>query len=598
VNALDRVIGYVAPGWAARREEARLEAEACRVRQDLVRRFGAEGTYLDAARRDRTSADWPSTATSADGGLIADLSTINARARAAVWNDWAGRSTVGTYRRHVVGIGITARSAARDPQTGEESETFRRWNQRIDRLHEHWAHRPWLCDVEKTKSLAEIDGLAVSDFATVGEAFCVHTFSPRRGQVGMAIQMFEAEQLDATLTRNSDNGNSIRGGIEIDGQGVAVAFWIHTGTHPLDSWTGPRGSTRVPADRVYHLIRQERVRQTHGLSQLAAVLEDIYQLKGYKLAEAVGKRLEACIGLRKRTEQWYTPEGSPVPFAGLGTTPPAGGGTQDGRGNPKIRWEPGMIVDAGHGQYYETLNPQRPGAQYDTYVKRQGDQIASGAGIDGAHLTRNFNDGTYTSQRQGSLELDREMDPIQQNLVIDQWCRPRREAFKLYAVLQGLAKAPGMFESDELMMAYLEEDWAGPPKPWVDPRNQAQATQIALQNGLTDLRHEKNILGGDWRDAIRQRRAEADLCEEEDVKLPWLSGTSAAQGGPANLIGIGGIQKPGVDDADDADDVDDVDGGDEQDGDRRDQNEPRASQRGAASQSRGRELEESGARRG
>ena len=528
---LETAIGTISPAWAARREEARLLAEDLRVRTELVRRIGAEGTYLDAARRDRTSADWPSTSASADGAIVGDLTLVNARARAAVWTDWAGRSIVGTYRRHVVGIGITPRSAARDPGSDKETPAFKLFNRRIDRLYKNWAHRPWLCDVERTKPLAEIDGLAVSEFATVGEAFCVHSFTPRRGQVGLAIQMYEPEQLDWSLTTNRDNGNAIRGGIEIDDVGAAVAFWVFTAGHPLDGW-GNRGrtSTRIPADRVYHVVRQERVRQSHGLSQLAAVLEDVYQLKGYKQAEAVGKRLDACVGLNVRHEAWYNPETPPMPFSGAGTVPPTGGSTTDARGNPKVRFEPGMIADAGFGRYFESHTSQRPGAQYDAYVNRQTDQIAAGADVDGAHMTRNFSNGTYTSQRQGLLELDRVMDPIQFNLIIDQWAGPRREAFKLYAVLQGLVKAPGMFESDEMTMAYLDEDWAGPPKPWVDPRNQAQATRIALEDGLTDLRHEKNVLGGDYRDALGERATEQDLADELGVRLPWLGGAAATPG--------------------------------------------------------------------
>ncbi len=528
MNLLDRAILAVAPVWGARRAEARLNASALAVRRQLVEDVGrgAQGRYYDGARQDRTSADWGGTSVSADGAIVGDVGMVNARSRAAVANDWAARSIVGAYRRHVVGIGITPRSAARDPQSGEETEAFRAFNQRIDALHDFWAHRPWLCDFERTKNLCEIDGLAVSDFATVGQAFCVHSFIPRRGMVGMTIQMFEAEQLDWTILVNSDNGNEVRGGIEIDASGVTVAFWVHTGRHPMDgllySGRGGSQSQRILADRVYHVIRQERVRQSHGVGQLASVLEDIYQLKGYKQAESVGKRLEACIGLRTRYEQWYTPDGQ-TGFPGLGTAQPTGGSTTDARGNAKPRFEPGMILDAGYGRTYETIAPQRPGPQYDQYVKRQIDQISAGAGADSSHVSRNFNDGTYTSQRQGSLELDREMDPIQQNLLIDQWARPRREAFKLYAVLQGLVKAPGIFEDDELMMAYLSEDWAGPPKPWVDPRNQATATEMALRNGLTDLRKEKNILGGDWRDAIRQRASEQELAEEEGVDLPWLT---------------------------------------------------------------------------
>ena len=538
MNVIDRAIGAISPGWAARRERARMEAEAFRVRRRMVQSVGGEGAYLDAARRDRTSADWPSTAASADGAFVGDAPLINARARAAAVNDWAGRSIVGTYRRHVVGIGITPMSAACDPVTGKETEVFRKFNQRIDRLYKHWGHRPRLCDVERVKSISEIDGLAVSDFATVGEAFCLHTFTPRRGQVGMAIQMFESEQLDWTITANRDNGNAVRGGIEIDARGVAVAFWLFTEGHPLDGFgfdrTGRTASTRIPADRVYHVIRQERVRQTHGLSQFAAVLNDIYQLKNYKESEAVGKRLDACIGLKVRYEQWANQEGQPTPFSGLGTTPPTGGATTDARGNTKVRFEPGMVVDAGYGRYFEGHASQRPGAQYDPYMKRQIDQIAAGADVDSAHVARNFNDGTYTSQRQGSLELDRAMDPIQAGLIIDQWARPRREAFKIYAVLQGLVEAPGMFDDEWLTMAYLDEDWAGPPKPWVDPRNQAQATEIALKNGLTDLRHEKNILGGsDYREAIRERGDESELCAEEGVTLPWLDAAASTSSGQA-----------------------------------------------------------------
>jgi lambda family phage portal protein len=529
MNALDTLIGAVSPGWLAGRQLARLRTAEYSARLQLMGTIlhdldrapgGFSGRYHDAARQDRTSADWPSTVASADGGIVPDEGLMNARARAAVSNDWAARSIRDAFRRHVVGIGITPRSAARDPETGKETDAFRAFNERIDRMHDHWAHRPWLCDVEKTKNIAEIDGLAVCDFVTVGQAFCLHTFAPRRGSVGMQIQMFEVEQLDWTLTVNPDTGNEIRNGIEIDTFGTAVAFWLHTGKHPLDTYAFG-GSTRIPADRVYHVIRQERVRQTHGLTRLSAVLEDIYQLKGYKQAEAVAKRLEACIGLRLRYEQWYQPDGMAA-LAGLGTMPVSGAGTGDARGNPKVRFEPGMVTDAGFGRYYETTNPQRPGPQFESYVDRIVRQIAAGAGSDSAHTQRSFHEGNFSSQRQGALEHDRETDPIQFNLLIDQWARPRREAFKLYAVLQGLVKAPGMFEDDVLMMAYLEDDWQGPPKPWVDPANQSEATERALRMGLTDLRKEKNILGGNWRDGLYQRRDEQEMAESLSLYLGWL----------------------------------------------------------------------------
>ncbi len=530
---LDSAIAAVAPQWAARRAQARLALAAATARATALQQLAAAGglhpesRYFDASRQDRTSKDWGKIDTSADGSILGEMTLANARARAAVVNDWAARGIVSAFRRHVVGIGITPRSAARDPETGEETEAFAAFNKRIDWLYYRWARRPELCDTERRKNIPEIDGLAVSELWTVGQALCVLNFTPRRGQVGLHVQMFEPEQLDGLLTKNDDTGYEIRNGIEIDEAGAAVAYWVHTGKHPAEAYGS--SAERIPARRVLHVMRQERVRQTHGWTQLCAALEDIYQLKGYKQAEAVAKRIEACIGLRLRHEQWYSGEGEAT-MPGLGAAPPTGGSSTDARGNTKARLEPGMILDAGPGRYWDSLAPQRPGAQYEQYTDRQVQQIAAAAGSDSAHVQRNFAKGNFSSQRQGALEHRRETDPVQMNLLVDLWARPRRERFKVLAVLQGLVEAPGFFEDPILMAAYLEDDWQGPPVPWVDPKNQATATDQALRDGLTTLRSQANLLGGDWRELIDQRAREAEYARRRGVSLSWISGAAEAPG--------------------------------------------------------------------
>lgn len=524
-NMIDSFLAPLFPRMAASRSRARLDFAASQIRSEVLEGIRGDirvgGNYHDAAKRDRTSKDWPGQTVSADGAIIGDSTLMNARARSAVVNDWAGNSLVGSFRRHVVGIGITPRSAARDPETGKQTDVFKQFNRKIDWLYNHWAHRPGLCDSERKKPLAEMDSLTVSELITVGQSFSISCFKPRRGQVGLFIQMFETEQLDWTLTKNTDNGNDIRGGIEIDDSGAEIAFWLFRGKHPLDSFGGK--STRIAAERVWHVMRQGRVRQTHGLTHMSSVIEDIYQLKGYKQAEAVAKRIEACIGLRKRTESWYAPEAGGA-LGGLGTSLASGENTTDERGNKKIRMEPGMVPDSPDGVYWEYMTPQRPGPMYDLYVDRAVKQIAAGGGSDSSHVLRSFHEGNFSSQRQGSLEHDRETDPIQMNLIVDQQARPRREMFKTYAILQNLVDAPGFFEDPYMMMAYMEDDWQGPPKPWVDPKNQATAVDIALKNGLTDLRAQKNILGGSHLDAIDERSDEQSYAESRTppVHLPWL----------------------------------------------------------------------------
>ncbi len=516
---LDKAITTAFPGWGLRRAAARARAE-------FIQQNFRNATY-SAASKNRLTNAWTST-TVGPNALVDDSATLNARARMTYRDDWAAKSLADGYRRHVVGIGITPRSAARDPQTGKEDDRFRTFNRRIDRLYDYWARRPRLCDVERTKCKAEMDGLVVQELAIVGEAFGVLVTVQRANAVGLAVQMFEPEQLDWTITENRDTGNRVYGGVEIDADGAPVAYWVYSGDHPYDQYNA--GSTRIDASRVMHVFRQDRVRATHGATWMHAILEDIYQRRGYRMAEAFAKRMEACIGVQVRYDQWYGGSGSGGNWGGAA---PSGDDRTDAKGNAEIIVEPGMNPDLGHGRYLEVLNPQRPGSQYDPYMKRTADEIAAGGGLDGAHLTRSFHEGNFSSQRQGALEVDRQCDPIVHNLMVNLWCRPIREAFKVRAVLQGLVEAPGFFESTDLMMAYLDDDWQGPPKPWVDPKNQATATRMALEDGVTNLREVKNTVGGDWREALDQRGDEKEYAEGRHVAPKWMKGEQAAVAVPA-----------------------------------------------------------------
>jgi capsid protein len=121
-----------------------------------------------------------------------ELRDINARARASVRNDWAARSIVGGYRRHVVGTGITCRSDARDPATGEFLHDF---NRALDEAWCAWADNPARCDIEGRKTLVEIQGMMIDEWVTVGESFLVEHWaqggllapSARTGTTGLDV---------------------------------------------------------------------------------------------------------------------------------------------------------------------------------------------------------------------------------------------------------------------------------------------------------------------------------------------------------------------------------------------------------------------------
>lgn len=510
VNGLDKIISAVAPGWGLRRARKRLEIDALGVRREFLDSYAA-------AERTRLTKDYDDTPLSADQTIVDDTPRMNARARAAVINHWAGASGQSAYRRHVVGRGITSRANARHPITGEAFDEF---NKAIDRLWNRWVRNRLLCDVEQRKTFNEMQSLAVSDFFTVGQGFVVWSYTPTRDTVGLRLQFFETEQLAWNMFQMAgDATNEIKGGIEVTDVGSPVAYHFHTGEHPLESFGSD--PVRVPANRVYHVMRQDRARQTHGVTRMASVLLPMHHLANYDINQAVKARMEACIGA-------VIQQSAEMAGTSIGVTPPADDTDHptDDRGNTRIRFEPGMAPRLAPGEEIKFNTPPGTGGAYAPFTDQQIVQIAAGMGLDHPTLTRDFRKGTFSGQRQGLIERNSETDPIQ-GLLIDLLCRPVREWFTTLAIMEKRVPAPGFFNDPELHAAYLELVHQGPPKPWIDPLKQAQAAALALKTRLTTRRDITNELGGDEAEVFRQIANEEALAAELGVSLPETSGGGA-----------------------------------------------------------------------
>jgi lambda family phage portal protein len=503
------------PSWAAKREAARLRYESLRHRREMLATLGA-------AERGRLAADWHAPLKSADGIILPDNTTINARARLAVYDDWVAASIVGGYRRHIIGTGITARASARHPDTDEALTDF---NKAADKLWTQWARRPQWCDRERRKSLVEIQNVGISDLITVGQSFAVTNYEPDADRVGLSVQVLEVEQLDLTKDRNSATGNEIRGGVEIDSYGAPVAYHIFTRAHPYDGWRRQK-SERIPADRVLHLMRQDRPRQVYGISRLTSILKKLRHLQMYEEYQMVAARLEACIGAVIQVDASI---GDGI--SALGLEPQTGDATTDDAGNPQIEFQPGMFPRLNPGEEVNWHKPNRPGDMYEPYVKAQLKATSAGSGLDYPTVSRDFSGNTYAGQRQGMLERDKETDPLQM-LMVDLWLRNIRDEFITLAVLEGRLDAPDFFNDPRWAMAYLSAEWQPPPKPWIDPQNQANAAKTQIEMGITTRRKILNELSEDWIETIEQLGDENRLAEQQGVSIGGNG--SQPSGGSAN----------------------------------------------------------------
>ena len=504
-----KVADAIAPGWIARRDVARLRGELARQQWDHLVRLS---TY-EAAARSRETGDWNPRTVSADQAIIPDAPTLNARARQAARDDWAAASIIRGDVRHIVGKGITALANARDISTGLPLTHF---NNTINRLWRRWTTNPKWCDIERRKTFLAMQHLMIREYKTVGEGFAILNYTPRPDMVGLTIQIIEIEQLACDLSRNPETGYEIRHGIELDPHGAAAAYWIYTQGHPLDTYAGK--PERIDADRVLHHMRQDRPRQSHGVTHLAPVLKKLRNLLMYDEYTVLRARAEACTGASIETDL------GAGPASVLGLQPGDGESATDERGNQEFVFEPGMVWDLGPGKRAQFHAPQTPGGNYEPFTLRQLKDAAAGAGSDYPTVSRDYSGNTYSGQRQGLLEMWMETDP-EQDFLTSNFCQPVHDSFVTFAALEGRVSAPGWWNLDQ-RAALLDADWQPQAKDWIDPANRAKAEETKLKLRVTTRRKIANELGETVEENFQQLEDENDMATRHNIALPENGGTT------------------------------------------------------------------------
>lgn len=529
---IDRVVAAMAPERGLRRFAAR-------------KRFELLATY-DGAKKDRRDHGWMPQNKSADAAILPDFPTLLARARQLSRDNAWARSIRRSFARNVIGTGITALSAARFAG-GAERRVF---NREADELWKRWAQDRRQCDRKQRQTFAQMQWMAAGNLIEAGEVFIRfhNEISPVNGGVPLQLEMIEPEQLDDSLSRNSGNGNEIRSGVELDANGVAVAYWINARA-PVDIGfeLTPRPQ-RVPAIDMIHLFVSERPGQTRGVTEFAPVLRRLRNLDQYDETQLWVARLEACMGIA------ITKESDPSD-ARIGLDTLDAGDETDGKGNRELSFEPGAVWEFEPGEKAEFFSPSRPGNQYDPFIRTQLKAIAAGVGLSFAQVARDFSEGNFSSQRQALLEDRREWQPLQV-FFMQSMIAPVRNEFIRAAAFGGLlTNSTGIANNPEPFCAceYRPQGWE-----WVDPQKEANAAKIAIENRLTTRKKILAEQGRDVREVLQQIADETEMAENLGITLPENVAPSASGRGDAD--GGEGDPDDGDPQGDDSDKNDDDDG--------------------------------------
>lgn len=362
-------------------------------------------------------------------------------------------------------------------------------------LWRDWCRFP---EVTQSHSWAAVQRLMCRTWLRDGEAFAQilegtipsldhHTSVP------LSLEMIEP---DLVPSENEVLRADSQAGIVRNAWGKAVAYRVFK-VHPGDSfaWKFSQDLKTVPADRMLHLRRTDRIGQGRGISEFASVITRLEDLKDYEESERIAAKIAASMAA-------YIKKGAPDQY------PDELDG--DGEVVPRdMRFRPGMIFDdLLPGEEIGTIDTSRPNTALQAHRDGQLRAIAAGLGASYSSISRNYN-GTYSAQRQELVEQWTHYQACAE-LFTSQFVQPVWERFVSIALAAGLVNVPLDLQPGTLDDAL----YIGQTMPWIDPKKEAEAAEVLERNCYKSGPEIIRARGANPRETLMQeanwRKAKAD----------------------------------------------------------------------------------------
>lgn len=471
----------------------------------------------------RFTLGWKANSTSADVEVNASLDKLRARARQLDRdNPWAAGMRA-TMVDNIIGVpGIQPRAKLRiglDP----EKPLDERSNKRIEAAYWRWA-KAKNCDAEGTKSITQIQRLAVSTWFQGGEFLIrkVTGYRPYQANgVDLQLLLLEPDYLDHTFNREkSETERAVVAGVEVDGFGRPVAYHLFK-KHPGDRTSGDRERIRVPAGEIIHGHIPLRAGQKRSVPTLHAVMRRLHDIDGYEEAERIAAKVSAAkLGF------FYTESGE------LAQPDPDDADS----GVVKMDAKAGEFVVLPDGTRFQGWDPQHPNAAYDPFMLAMLRGVAAGANISYESATRDYSRTSFSSARTALLSERECFKALQDwfaetvmSRIFEWWLdQAHVGVFLAEPIPQYMVDREGCLDSVL---------WRGRSWPWVDPLKEVQARKEELKAGLTSLTRVYDELSLDFEAEMATIASERKLFEKLDLKFDFLTTGAPAVSAPAEPDG-------------------------------------------------------------
>lgn len=456
--------------------------------------------------------------------------TLRQRGRMLYMSSPVATSAINTNRTKVVGVGLTLKCSIDRDILGLTPEDAKEWQRRTEREFEIWAGKRTACDATGMNNFAGMQQLALVSWLMSGDCFVLFKRSKPTvsNPYSLRLHLIEADRVSTpeqsygaapagtpfyniTDGKNSENGNRIYDGVEVDASGLAVAYHIRN-TYPYQlsyektDWQRVEacgGRTGLP--NILHIMSSERPDQYRGVTYLAQVVEPLLQLRRYTdsalMMALVQSFFTAWIVTKQNQDQMMFNEVGAGDVAGIPGSNPA----EENLSKSENEYEmgPGTVNTLAEDEDIKFGNPTMPVAGFDEFVKTFCKLIGAGIGLPYDVLIKEYN-SSYSAAR-GALMDAWDDFRMRRTWLVDDLCQPVYEMWLTEAVARGRIVAPGFFDDPLIRAAWSGARWIGPVQASLDPLQEVKAAVMQTQNALkTHEQVAREMGGGDWDSNVEQ----------------------------------------------------------------------------------------------
>lgn len=422
---------------------------------------------------------------------------LRTQARALCENHDIARGIVRTFVNNVVGangIGIEPQPRKADGTIHAEYAT------QLRNAYMAWAKLP---EVTQSMTFSQLQRTAARAWLRDGEVFAQMLLGAvpklqHATAVPFSIEMFEAD----FVPMDYNDGDRIHQGIERNAWGKRTAYHVFK-NHPAEAvnYSFNTQTKRVSADNVLQVASLDRFGQLRGVSEFAAIITRLEDLKDYEESERIAAKVAASLTA-------YVKRGTPDMYAAPDV---------DESGNAKARdilLNPGTVIDSlAIGEEIGMIDTNRPNPALVGWRQGQLQAIAGGIGASYSTVAKDYS-GTFSSQRQELVEQWINYAVLADEFVA-MFVQPVWEKFVLAAHLSGVAPIPQGMTIDQANDCLF----IGQNMPWIDPVKEAVAWNMLVRDGFASEVEVIRKRGQNPRDVLDQISEFRRMAESKGLVL-------------------------------------------------------------------------------